>query len=200
MVKRVARIRDPEASRSAILEAATRVFARRGFAGATIQEISDEAGVKKPLIYHHFGSKGSLYATVKQSLIEALPRLHSPTAARAGNFPNDPPLEARQILGLIREHELLLRINAWAYLEGDSGFWPEVIELVLGLRQRIEQAQKQQETIRLNIDLETLSIMLLGLVSFGSQIRSRIASDGERGSEYIRQLIALTIEGQAPRP
>lgn len=199
MVKRVPRIRDPEASRSAILDAATRVFARRGFAGATIQEISDEAGVKKPLIYHHFGSKGSLYAAVKQTLLEALPRLDA-SAARITDFSGDPPLEACQILDLIRDHELLLRINAWAYLEGDSGFWPEVIELVLDLRRRIEQAQKQQETIRLNIDLETLSIMLLGLVSFGPQIRSRIASDGKRGSEYIRQLIALTIEGQAPRP
>ncbi|AGA31216.1 TetR/AcrR family transcriptional regulator [Singulisphaera acidiphila] len=199
MVKRVPRIRDPEASRSAILDAATRVFARRGFAGATIQEISDEAGVKKPLIYHHFGSKGSLYAAVKQTLLEALPRLDA-SAARTTDFSGDPPLEACQILDLIRDHELLLRINAWAYLEGDSGFWPEVIELVLELRRRIEQAQKQQETIRLNIDLETLSIMLLGLVSFGPQIRSRIASDGKRGSEYIRQLIALTIEGQAPRP
>ncbi|WP_406694192.1 helix-turn-helix domain-containing protein [Singulisphaera sp. Ch08] len=199
MVKRVPRNRDPETSRSAILDAATRVFAMRGFAGATIQEISDEAGVKKPLIYHHFGSKGSLYEAVKQSLIQALPRL-DPTTARSVNFPTDSPLEESQILELIREHEFLLRINAWAYLEGDSGFWPEVIELVLELRRRIEQAQKRQETIRLNIDLETLSIMLLGLVSFGPQIRSRIASDGERGSGYIRQLIALTIEGQAPRP
>ncbi len=100
----------------------------------------------------------------------------------------------------MREHELLLRINAWAYLEGDSGFWPEVVELVLGLRRRIEQAQKQPEMIRLDIDLETLSVMLLGLVAFGPQIRSRIASDGKRSSEYIRQLIALTIEGRAPRP
>jgi AcrR family transcriptional regulator len=41
----------------AILEAAVRAFASRGFAGTSMQEISEGSGVSKPVIYDHFGSK-----------------------------------------------------------------------------------------------------------------------------------------------
>lgn len=198
MVQRTNPFRGSESSRATILEAATQVFARRGFAGTTMQEISNESGIKKPLIYHHFGSKEGLYSAVKTSIVGRLPH-QMPNGARTTEVSDDQPLEVRRLFDLIHDHELLFRINAWAYLEGDSGLWPEVIELVLELRRRIERAQ-QQESIRWNIDLETLSIMLIGLVSFGPQIRARIASDCGRGPDYVRQLIALTIEGQVSQP
>src|SRR5260221_468589 len=63
-----ARVTDPEGTRAAILEVATRIFASRGFVGASMRDISDASGVNKPLIYHHFGSKEALYAAVKQKL------------------------------------------------------------------------------------------------------------------------------------
>jgi AcrR family transcriptional regulator len=60
------RRRDPEASRAAILEAASEVFNERGYAGATIREIARRAGVTHGLVMRHFGSK-------EQLLIQALP-------------------------------------------------------------------------------------------------------------------------------
>ncbi len=43
-----------------IQEAAFRVISRRGLAGATMQEIADEAGVAKGTIYLYFGSRDAL--------------------------------------------------------------------------------------------------------------------------------------------
>lgn len=43
-----------------IQEAALRVISRRGLAGATMQEIADEAGVAKGTIYLYFGSRDAL--------------------------------------------------------------------------------------------------------------------------------------------
>jgi AcrR family transcriptional regulator len=40
------------------------VFARRGLDGTTIEEIAASAGVSKPVVYGHFGSKEGLYAQV----------------------------------------------------------------------------------------------------------------------------------------
>jgi AcrR family transcriptional regulator len=47
-------------TRAALLDAAARVYARRGFDGATIDEIAEEAGFTKGAVYDHFGSKENL--------------------------------------------------------------------------------------------------------------------------------------------
>src|ERR671936_1737727 len=55
-------IRLPAAERrSAIIEAALRVFSEGSYAGATTAEIAREAGVSEPLLYRHFSSKRELY-------------------------------------------------------------------------------------------------------------------------------------------
>jgi AcrR family transcriptional regulator len=43
--------------RRLILDAAVRVFARRGFNGCRVSDIADEAGVAYGLVYHYFRSK-----------------------------------------------------------------------------------------------------------------------------------------------
>jgi AcrR family transcriptional regulator len=47
-----------------ILEAASRVFARGGYAGTSMDEIAAEAGVSKLMLYRHFNSKRELYQAV----------------------------------------------------------------------------------------------------------------------------------------
>lgn len=44
-----------------ILEAARRVFARKGFEGATVDEIADAAGLGKGTVYLYFHSKRDIY-------------------------------------------------------------------------------------------------------------------------------------------
>lgn len=50
--------------RRAILQAAVRVFARRGFHACRVSDIADEAGVAYGLVYHYFGSKDSVLDTL----------------------------------------------------------------------------------------------------------------------------------------
>lgn len=52
--------RDFEAKRRDILEGASEVFLRRGFAAGTTKEIATEVGLSQPAIYHYVGSKASL--------------------------------------------------------------------------------------------------------------------------------------------
>jgi hypothetical protein len=55
------RIRDPEAHRAAILEAARVTFAERGYPRTTIREIARRAGVANGLVLRHFESKENLF-------------------------------------------------------------------------------------------------------------------------------------------
>ena len=58
------RARAAQATRTAILRAATRVFAKDGFAGGRVEQISKAAGSYDRMIYYYFGSKEALYIAV----------------------------------------------------------------------------------------------------------------------------------------
>lgn len=63
-----------EAARERILDAAHRVFVRRGTVGGRTQEIADEAGVPKALLHYHFGTKQALAdAVLERNLGAFLP-------------------------------------------------------------------------------------------------------------------------------
>ena len=64
----------PASAEDAILDAAHRVFLRRGSAGARTQEIADEAGVNKALLHYYFRTKERLAAAVfKRAAARLLP-------------------------------------------------------------------------------------------------------------------------------
>jgi AcrR family transcriptional regulator len=50
--------------RSQLVDVGRSLFALRGLDGTTIEEIAAAAGVSKPVIYEHFGSKEGLYTQV----------------------------------------------------------------------------------------------------------------------------------------
>ena len=58
--------------RKQILKCATRVFAKKGYHGATTKRISEEAGVAEALIYRYFGSKKGLFSDAVERTAERL--------------------------------------------------------------------------------------------------------------------------------
>lgn len=56
--------RNPERTSKAILAAATREFAGKGYSGAGVNEIARRAGINKRMLYHYFGDKEGLYLAV----------------------------------------------------------------------------------------------------------------------------------------
>jgi AcrR family transcriptional regulator len=58
--------------RSQLLEVALERFAAQGFHGASMEEIADAAGVTKPVLYQHFGSKRTLYLELLETVGEEL--------------------------------------------------------------------------------------------------------------------------------
>jgi outer membrane protein len=59
--------------RQRLLDAGLKLFANRGYAGTSVQEIIDEAGVTKPTLYYYFENKAALFqALVDRALDERL--------------------------------------------------------------------------------------------------------------------------------
>jgi AcrR family transcriptional regulator len=71
------RRRSTEATREALIDAATELFAERGFDGTRVDQIALSAGVNKAMISYHFGGKKSLYNEIlAATLNEAHDRFH----------------------------------------------------------------------------------------------------------------------------
>jgi AcrR family transcriptional regulator len=77
---------EAERTRTRILDRAERLFARRGYRGVSVRELSRACGVRPFTIQHHFGSKPGLYqAVVSRWDDEILARVGAALAA-GGDF------------------------------------------------------------------------------------------------------------------
>jgi AcrR family transcriptional regulator len=56
-----------EATRTALLEEATRLFAERGFAGTSLEDVASASQVTRGAVYHHFDGKQALFEAVLEA-------------------------------------------------------------------------------------------------------------------------------------
>jgi len=74
---------DGDSVRRRILDAAERVFAERGYAGATTQAIAAAADIRKRMLFYYFRGKDVLYRAVLERVILNMIAIHE-------QFRNDP--------------------------------------------------------------------------------------------------------------
>lgn len=109
-------------TRTQLLEAAAQVYARRGFAGATLEEVASEAGFTKGAVYAHFGSKENLLL----ALVEE--HLAVQVAEQIGLFDRDRVTWERPLAGSDRWMESVqenpdrfrLFVELWVYAQRDE--------------------------------------------------------------------------------
>ena len=106
-------VRDREATKAKLLEAALTEFAAHGIAGARVDRIAAEAGCNKAMIYAYFGSKEGLFDEVLKiqltRVVEAVPIT-----------PDDLPGYAGRLFDTYRRQPELLRLAGYHRLE--NGF------------------------------------------------------------------------------
>jgi AcrR family transcriptional regulator len=109
-------------TRARLLEAAAQVYSRRGFAGATLEEVASEAGFTKGAVYGHFGSKENLLL----ALVEEY--LAGQVAEQMALFDRDRATWERPLAGSERWMERLqenpdrfrLFVELWVYAQRDE--------------------------------------------------------------------------------
>ncbi|RAV00726.1 TetR/AcrR family transcriptional regulator [Mycobacterium colombiense] len=119
--------------RDRILDAASKVFAAEGFAGATIDAIGQAAGFTKGAVYSNFESKDELFLALLDREFElrgeqiaiALDRSDGDRAAAAREV-------SRSVLDSVREHSdyYVLLVEYWLRAQRD----PQLRERLIGRR------------------------------------------------------------------
>ncbi|GAB3536905.1 hypothetical protein GCM10027443_28430 [Pontibacter brevis] len=81
-------------NRTAILNCSLSLFAAKGYDAVGVQQIVEAAGIKKPTLYHYFGSKrGVLEALMQEQFTPFMSKL-----AQAATYTGDLPLTLQRVL------------------------------------------------------------------------------------------------------
>lgn len=198
MITTESRVRDARATRQAVLQAATRLFAASGYAGTSMRDIAEASGASQPLIHHHFGTKEQLYTEVKRQAIKTFAQ-DTPGMAQGGATPGEIRADMRRLYEFLRDNDALLRLAAWARLEGNHFMWPGEAELMQALCARIARAQKTR-VLRQDMEPAHLAVMMVGLIYFWLDHREYYAPlfDGRPDDQaYLRDAVALVVRGAA---
>ncbi|MEV6210489.1 ScbR family autoregulator-binding transcription factor [Kitasatospora sp. NPDC051914] len=96
-------------TRATVLEAAARLFARKGFKVVTMQEIAEEAGATKGAVYFHFPNKEALAAELVGGFYAAAPK-----TTEAMDDPGLEPLETVRRLTMATAYRVRDEVMAQA--------------------------------------------------------------------------------------
>jgi AcrR family transcriptional regulator len=72
-----------EARRDQLLDIAIELFTERGYDGASMDELARRAGISKPIVYDHFGSKDGVFRACVERTTRALTRRIEEATVRA---------------------------------------------------------------------------------------------------------------------
>jgi AcrR family transcriptional regulator len=81
-----------DATRAALLDEATRLFAERGFAATSLEDVASACQVTRGAVYHHFAGKQALFEAVLD--VQETKAVAEVIAAATGPDPWDAALEA----------------------------------------------------------------------------------------------------------
>ena len=99
--------------RQKLLSAAIALFARKGYAATTVREIVESAGVTKPVLYYHFGSKEGIFLAMMN---DAMAEFEATAASALGE---EGPARTRILTFLDRMFALILdHLDAMRVLDG----------------------------------------------------------------------------------
>lgn len=74
-------------NRTAILQCSLALFAAKGYDAVGVQQIVEEAGIKKPTLYHYFGSKRGVLETLMEEQFQPFLAQLKEAATYAGDLP-----------------------------------------------------------------------------------------------------------------
>jgi AcrR family transcriptional regulator len=185
------------ATRARLLEAAEQVFLRRGFRGASVEEIASEAGFTTGAVYSNFDGKEDLFFTIleerqKRRLGELRKQVEEgdDPAARVGDWYSS--LIERQ------EDWLLLIAESWSYAARDPKLRPRFVARHGRSRQTIGELVERgaaERGIRLPIPAEDIGTILIALAN-GFALE-RISARADVPNELFGQALGIFLRGLA---
>lgn len=199
-------------TKSKVMEAALHLFAERGYAAASVRDIAALAGVTKPVVYYHFGSKAGLYqALLDQCLDISLEALKA--AAQGATVREKLVRFIGTMLTLAKSNTDRIRVVVQTYstapgqIPEEVSFRERLLERFQWMRGIIQDGINAGELHSENADLLAMSIMgqthflTTSMLVFGSTDSVIAEPPMEQMAEAIVDLFFTGAKGRAhPAP
>ena len=194
-------------TRSELLSTAARVFARRGYNGASIEEIAEEAGYSHGAVYSNFDGKADLFLAVFEEYMAERARELAATQIELGE---DAPLEERAraladqwMERLAKDREsFLLHMEFIAYAGRDPELAGRFGARSAALREAISRyiaSYGEEVGIELALPPDDLALVLRAL-GIGLAVEALVSPDAVRRDlygDFVELLVVLLAEGGA---
>lgn len=179
-------------ARERLLQAAERLFAEKGYAATSVQEITDAAGVNKALLYYYFADKPRIYASLVEDGITAFSDVVDGALASPGSYADRLRLLIHRHVGLLWQRPNLLRMVQRSQTTG------EVRDT--DLRQRFQEPMRRLEAFfaaaaaagefrEMDTRMAALSLLALDTGFAGYQVYAVSEFTAEEVAEHVSRLL-----------
>ncbi len=184
-----------------LLDAAVRVFARKGYHAARVGDIAEEAGVAYGLLYHYFDSKEDVLRSVFRETWRAL--IETIKSVEAGG--DSAPEQLRKVAEILlrswrRDPDLVrvlvLEVTRSQHLEGEMD---EIVESFAAIQEIVERGQTDG-SMRPDLDARLASYVFFGAVEefLTGWVLGRLPDSEEDVARAERTLVEIVTGGLAP--
>ena len=190
-----------EDKRRLLLDAAVRVFARKGYHAARVGDIAEEAGVAYGLLYHYFSSKEEVLRDVFRETWRALIATIE-NVERAGDSPREQLRKVAEILlrSWRREPDLVrvlvLEVTRSQLLAGELD---EIVASFSAIQSIVERGQADG-SIRSDLDARLASYVFYGAIDelLTGWVLGRLPDSEEDVARAERTVVEIVAGGLAP--
>jgi AcrR family transcriptional regulator len=189
-------------SRDLLLEAAMKVFAKRGYEKATVAEIVKEAGLSKGTFYWVFDSKQELFAALVEERIERpVEALMKMIRTAPVDIAMNPEVSAAMMGTLARERDLMLLVHEYqAAAIRDETLRTGYRKRLLALRELLATTfarRHEREGVPIGMPMDHVALACIALAE-GLALQ-RMALPDVVGEEIFGEVAALMWDGQLYR-
>lgn len=186
-----------DGARGRLLRAAVEIFNRKGYAATSVREICEHAGLTKPALYYHFGSKEG----VLTAILEAAASQFSSAVMQALDGPGGAADRLERLCQAVYElssrHVPVVRVAHAAYFgppEGTPAFdFARFDRALTGAIERIVQDGLASGELR-QAPVREMSLAILGVIA------ACLRRPQPTGSDVVRRVVNLVFEGVMNRP
>lgn len=134
--------REAEETKKSILKAAVRIFSKKGYAAARLEDIAREAGVTRGAVYHHFHNKAGVMLSLVELYVGEIDRMAELGAVSSGDNLRE-LLEKIFITPLqrIESDKYFAAFMEFVLIRG--GEYPEIINVRQTRRELVQQQIRQ---------------------------------------------------------
>jgi TetR/AcrR family transcriptional regulator len=189
-------------TRLRLLEAAVQIFDRKGYAAAAVREIAEAAGVTKPVLYYHFGSKEGLLVAVLNQAMQDFQATLAAAVGRTGTARDRLVALCEDIYRQFEKNVPVVRVAHSVFL-GPRELAPQfdlcmfertLREAVVGIVADGQRAGEFRVT-----PAEDVALAIMGILE-GCTDRQMLPEANQVGSDGLRRILSVLFDGLVTVP